>query len=120
MLLPSCVSFFSLLSPSSACCEPRLEGTLNQIICVVCRLLHELGIGVCWRILAHHVSLASWFCRVSGQWLNVSELCSSSNSIKGLGYSNAQAQLFTVPPYAVALVYMLLLTAYSDKVQSRG
>lgn len=26
----------------------------------------------------------------------------------------------TVPPYAVALVFMLLLTTYSDKVQSRG
>ncbi|KAI9638179.1 major facilitator superfamily domain-containing protein [Dioszegia hungarica] len=40
--------------------------------------------------------------------------------IKGFGYSNAQAQLFTVPPYAVALVFMLLLTSFSDYKQSRG
>ncbi|WWC86436.1 uncharacterized protein L201_001313 [Kwoniella dendrophila CBS 6074] len=40
--------------------------------------------------------------------------------IKGFGYSNAKAQLFTVPPYAVALVFMLLLTTFSDKKQSRG
>ncbi|WWC95606.1 hypothetical protein V866_002471 [Kwoniella sp. B9012] len=40
--------------------------------------------------------------------------------IKGFGYSNAKAQLFTVPPYAVALVFMLLLTSFSDYKQSRG
>ncbi|WRT64333.1 uncharacterized protein IL334_001265 [Kwoniella shivajii] len=40
--------------------------------------------------------------------------------IKGFGYSNARAQLFTVPPYAVALVFMLLLTSFSDYKQSRG
>lgn len=40
--------------------------------------------------------------------------------IKGFGFTNARAQLMTVPPYAVALVFMLLLTTYSDRVQSRG
>ncbi|WVQ66264.1 uncharacterized protein L199_004443 [Kwoniella botswanensis] len=40
--------------------------------------------------------------------------------IKGFGYSNAKAQLFTVPPYAVALVFMILLTSFSDYKQSRG
>lgn len=44
--------------------------------------------------------------------------------VKGIGgkqgYSNAQAQLFTVPPYAAALVFMLLLTAFSDRKQARG
>ncbi|WVR06040.1 hypothetical protein IAU60_003068 [Kwoniella sp. DSM 27419] len=40
--------------------------------------------------------------------------------IKGFGYSAARAQLFTVPPYAVALVFMLLLTSFSDYKQSRG
>ncbi|GAA5870519.1 hypothetical protein JCM16303_001509 [Sporobolomyces ruberrimus] len=40
--------------------------------------------------------------------------------IKGLGYTNATAQIMSVPPYVVALVFMLLLTTYSDKVQSRG
>ena len=42
--------------------------------------------------------------------------------IKGLdaNLSNAQAQLYTVPPYAVALVFMLLLTSFSDWRQSRG
>lgn len=68
--------------------------------------------------------------------------------IKGLGYTNAkvsfhfyekeegsgegveaewwrqetdpQAQLFTVPPYVVALVFMLLLTSFSDHKQTRG
>lgn len=40
--------------------------------------------------------------------------------IKGFGYSDAKAQLFTVPPYVVALVVMLLLTTFSDKRQARG
>ncbi|GAA5830492.1 hypothetical protein JCM11251_002490 [Rhodosporidiobolus azoricus] len=40
--------------------------------------------------------------------------------IKGLGYSNADAQLYSVPPYAVALVVMLLVTSYSDRYQTRG
>jgi len=41
--------------------------------------------------------------------------------IKGFGSaSNARAQLLTVPPYAVALVFMLLLTSFSDYRQSRG
>ncbi|KIR52877.1 high-affinity nicotinic acid transporter [Cryptococcus gattii Ru294] len=40
--------------------------------------------------------------------------------IKGFGYSNARAQLFTVPPYVVALVFMLILTSFSDWRQTRG
>ncbi|KAJ7146696.1 MFS general substrate transporter [Mycena epipterygia] len=40
--------------------------------------------------------------------------------IKGLGYSNADAQLYTVPPYVVSLVFMLLISTYSDRAQSRG
>ena len=41
--------------------------------------------------------------------------------IRGFGAaSNARAQLLTVPPYAVALVFMLLLTSFSDNRQSRG
>ena len=40
--------------------------------------------------------------------------------IKNLGYSNADAQLFTVPPYACALVVMYLLNYFSDRTQKRG
>ncbi|WVO16886.1 hypothetical protein L204_104572 [Cryptococcus depauperatus] len=40
--------------------------------------------------------------------------------IKGFGYTNARAQLFTVPPYCVALVFMLIITSWSDWRQSRG
>ncbi|KAJ7778849.1 major facilitator superfamily domain-containing protein [Mycena maculata] len=40
--------------------------------------------------------------------------------IKGLGYTNAKAQLFTVPPYVVTLVFMLLISTYSDRFQTRG
>ncbi|KAI3613176.1 major facilitator superfamily protein [Moniliophthora roreri] len=39
---------------------------------------------------------------------------------KSFGYSNAMAQLLTVPPYAVAAVVLTTLSAASDKLQSRG
>lgn len=40
--------------------------------------------------------------------------------VKGLGYTNNQAQLYSVPPYACALGVMLLLTGISDRLKSRG
>ncbi|KAL7411142.1 major facilitator superfamily domain-containing protein [Mrakia frigida] len=40
--------------------------------------------------------------------------------IKGLGYTNAEAQLYTVPPYAVSLVFMLMVTTISDRYQQRA
>ncbi|KAJ7662827.1 major facilitator superfamily domain-containing protein [Mycena polygramma] len=40
--------------------------------------------------------------------------------IKGLGYTDADAQLYTVPPYVVSLVFMLLVSTYSDHYQTRG
>lgn len=40
--------------------------------------------------------------------------------IASFGYTNAQAQLFTVPPYAVAFVLTLLISYFSDRSQSRG
>lgn len=42
------------------------------------------------------------------------------SSVKTLGYSNADAQLYTVPPYAVALVFMTLISTLSDRMKSRG
>ncbi|KAL1731833.1 major facilitator superfamily domain-containing protein [Schizophyllum commune] len=40
--------------------------------------------------------------------------------IKSWGYSNATAQLLTVPPYAVAATVLTLLSIASDRLQSRG
>ncbi|KAL1717068.1 major facilitator superfamily domain-containing protein [Schizophyllum commune] len=40
--------------------------------------------------------------------------------IKSWGYSNATAQLLTVPPYAVAAAVLTLLSIASDRLQSRG
>ncbi|KAL1679582.1 major facilitator superfamily domain-containing protein [Schizophyllum commune] len=40
--------------------------------------------------------------------------------IKSWGYSNATAQLLTVPPYAVAASVLTLLSIASDRLQSRG
>ncbi|EIM83806.1 MFS general substrate transporter [Stereum hirsutum FP-91666 SS1] len=40
--------------------------------------------------------------------------------IKGLGHTDAAAQLFTVPPYAVAFVTMYLISYFSDRAKSRG
>ncbi|KAM6503393.1 Major facilitator superfamily domain containing protein [Amanita muscaria] len=40
--------------------------------------------------------------------------------VASLDYSNATAQLFTVPPYAVAAVVLVLFSFVSDRIQSRG
>ncbi|KAI1319395.1 major facilitator superfamily domain-containing protein [Xylariaceae sp. FL0255] len=40
--------------------------------------------------------------------------------IKSLGYANAAAQLYTVPPYAVGFVAMVLINYASDKTHKRG
>lgn len=40
--------------------------------------------------------------------------------IKSLGYTNTDAQLFTVPPYAVAFVAMMFINAASDRMRIRG
>ena len=40
--------------------------------------------------------------------------------IKSLGYSNADAQLYSVPPYAVAAVFMILTSFLSDRFRCRG
>jgi hypothetical protein len=37
-----------------------------------------------------------------------------------MGYSNANAQLYSVPPYAVTVGFMFLLTSFSDRKQTRG
>jgi hypothetical protein len=37
-----------------------------------------------------------------------------------LGYKDADAQLFTVPPYAVAFVTMYLISYASDRAHMRG
>ena len=40
--------------------------------------------------------------------------------ISSLGYSNADAQLYTVPPYACATVFMILASFLSDRFRCRG
>ncbi len=47
-------------------------------------------------------------------------MSSPHSSVKGLGYTAAQAQLYTVPPYAVALVFMVGLSTFSDRKSTRG
>lgn len=40
--------------------------------------------------------------------------------VKNMGYTAARAQLFTVPPYAVALAVTVIVASISDRMQSRG
>lgn len=40
--------------------------------------------------------------------------------ISSLGYSNADAQLYSVPPYACAAVFMILTSFLSDRFRCRG
>jgi hypothetical protein len=40
--------------------------------------------------------------------------------VAGLGYADLKAQLFTVPPYAVAYVTTIAMAFYSDHKKMRG
>ena len=44
----------------------------------------------------------------------------SPTIVAGLGYKDLQAQLFTVPPYAVAYVVTFLAAMISDRYKTRG
>ncbi|KAJ7917718.1 major facilitator superfamily domain-containing protein [Mycena leptocephala] len=86
--------------------------------------LGEGHTGVDWR--AVHRGLTDWKTYVVAVAYSCMNLGLGSvggflpTIIKGLGYSNADAQLYTVPPYVVSLVFMLLIATYSDRYQTRG
>jgi MFS family permease len=40
--------------------------------------------------------------------------------IASLGYSNANALLYSVPPYACAAAFMILMSFFSDRIRCRG
>jgi MFS family permease len=44
----------------------------------------------------------------------------SPTILQGLGYKDLQAQLYTVPPYAVAYVTTLIMAWISDRYKTRG
>ncbi|GAA5832322.1 hypothetical protein JCM3766R1_002381 [Sporobolomyces carnicolor] len=84
----------------------------------------ETNTGINWRDVRYTLSnWRTWVIAISYSAMNLG-LGSVSGFlptiVKGLGYTNADAQLFTVPPYVVALVFMLLITTYSDRYQTRG
>ncbi|GAA5892237.1 hypothetical protein JCM8208_001489 [Rhodotorula glutinis] len=80
--------------------------------------------GIDWRAVRY--TLVNWRTYVVAVAYSAMNLGLGSVSgflptiVKGLGYSNADAQLYTVPPYAVALVVMLMFCTYSDRYQTRG
>ncbi|KAK7033278.1 major facilitator superfamily domain-containing protein [Favolaschia claudopus] len=88
------------------------------------RNLGEGDTGVDWR--AAKYALLDWKTYVVSVIYSCMNLGLGSVSgflptiIRDLGYSNARAQLFTVPPYVVCLVVVLIVSAYSDRYQTRG
>ncbi|TNY24166.1 major facilitator superfamily domain-containing protein [Rhodotorula diobovata] len=82
------------------------------------------GLGIDWKAVRY--TLTNWRTYVVAVAYSAMNFGLGSVSgflptiVKGLGYSNADAQLYTVPPYAVALVFMLCICTYSDRYQTRG
>ncbi|WWD17699.1 hypothetical protein CI109_102140 [Kwoniella shandongensis] len=123
MLLAICVFFFLPSKPEKS----RYLTEEERTICLT-RLNSENNVemeaGIEWGGVKR--SLTDWKTYVVSVAYSCFNLGLGSVSgflptiIKGFGYSNAEAQLFTVPPYAVALVFMLLLTSFSDYKQTRG
>ncbi|KAJ7822904.1 major facilitator superfamily domain-containing protein [Mycena olivaceomarginata] len=77
--------------------------------------LGEGHTGVDWKAVKR--ALLDWKTYVVSVIYSCMNLCLGSVTgflptiVKGLGYSDANAQLLTVPPYVVALVFMLLIIA---------
>lgn len=67
-----------------------------------------------WRLYAHYLLYMGIGCCVSALSLF------SPTIVAGLGYHDLDAQLFTVPPYAVAYVITLAAAMLSDRYKTRG
>ncbi|BGO98287.1 putative High-affinity nicotinic acid transporter (putative) [Rhodotorula toruloides] len=84
----------------------------------------EVGTGIDWAAVRY--AFKDWKIYVLALAYSAMNLTLGSISgflptiVKGLGYSNTDAQLYSVPPYACALGVMLLLTGISDRLKSRG
>ncbi|BGO88676.1 hypothetical protein NBRC10512v2_000621 [Rhodotorula toruloides] len=84
----------------------------------------EVGKGIDWAAVRY--AFKDWKIYVLALAYSAMNLTLGSVSgflptiVKGLGYSNTDAQLYSVPPYACALGVMLLLTGISDRLKSRG
>lgn len=82
------------------------------------------GRAINWKhVLMSFTDYKAWMICLMYQSLNVA-LSSISvflpSIVKTLGYTNAKAQLMTVPPYACAGVVMLIIAKLSDRAKMRG
>ncbi|KAF8608242.1 MFS general substrate transporter [Ceratobasidium sp. AG-I] len=82
------------------------------------------GTSINWKhVIMSFTDYKAWMICLMYQSLNVA-LSSISiflpSIVKTLGYTNAKAQLMTVPPYACAGVVMLLVAKASDRMKVRG
>ncbi|KAJ9097419.1 hypothetical protein QFC19_006789 [Naganishia cerealis] len=123
LVLAVCVFLFMPTRPQTS----RYLTEDERIICIT-RLnkdsLVENEIGIDWRGVKR--AFMDWKTYVVAIMYSCMNLTLGSVSgflptiIKGLGYTEARAQLFTVPPYAVALVVMVGLSTISDRLRTRG
>lgn len=67
-----------------------------------------------WRLYLHYLVYIS----ISVPFSSISLF--SPTIVSGLGYEGLNAQLFTVPPYAIAFVITVLVSWYSDKRDMRS
>ena len=67
-----------------------------------------------WRLYVHYIIYMGAGCAVASLSLF------SPTIVAGLGYKDLRAQLFTVPPYAVAYVVTFAAAMISDRYKARG
>lgn len=67
-----------------------------------------------WRLYLHYLVYIS----ISVPFSSISLF--SPTIVSGLGYEGLQAQLFTVPPYAIAFVVTVIVSWQSDKREMRS
>ena len=67
-----------------------------------------------WRLYAHYFIYTGVGCLIASLSLFAPTI------VLGLGYEGLRAQLFTVPPYAVAFVTTVAVSFLSDRLKTRG
>jgi MFS family permease len=67
-----------------------------------------------FRLYGHYLAYTGIGCGVASLSLFAPTI------VQGLGHHGVQAQLYTVPPYAVAFACTMLAAYLSDRYQSRG
>ncbi|OAA58496.1 Major facilitator superfamily domain, general substrate transporter [Niveomyces insectorum RCEF 264] len=114
LLLPNYPEEVKWLTPEEKDLERRRLGMHGNAIEEKINWKDARAVLLDGRMWLHYAAYGAAGCGVSSLSLFAPTI------VQGLGYKGLQAQLYTVPPYAVAYVFTLGVSYISDKTKQRG